>query len=91
MARMQANERFQGLCLVSDRDAGVKYISICDTLPKAVRERLHNSPFNLCAACLEDIARRMANPHGTPYVNLPNIEEYMQTIDIMEQQVREMN
>jgi hypothetical protein len=46
-----ARQRFQGLCLVSDE--GWKFM--CDNFddfPPKIRQRLRNSPFNLCAACV---------------------------------------
>jgi hypothetical protein len=41
----------QVYCLTAN--AGHVWIHVYDTLPAPVRRRLRNSPFNLCAACLE--------------------------------------
>jgi hypothetical protein len=45
-----ARERFQGLCLI--KDEGWKYMDLFDDLSPDIRQRLRDSPFNLCAACI---------------------------------------
>jgi hypothetical protein len=47
---MGNDEIDQVYCLTADD--GRVWIHVFDTLPVAVRRRLRNSPFNLCAACL---------------------------------------
>jgi hypothetical protein len=51
MGAKQIDEIDQVYCLTAD--AGHVWIHTYDTLPVAVRRRLRNSPFNVCAACLE--------------------------------------
>jgi hypothetical protein len=48
---MSTNEtKLQVKCLIGDE--GHIWIKDYDALPPVVRQRLRNSPFNLCAACL---------------------------------------
>lgn len=74
-----ARQRFQGLCLQSTE--GSRWMNLhFDALPPAVRERLRESPFNLCPACVADIA------YGTGMSGSAK-ERMMKAIDIMEEQV----
>jgi len=50
MPKMEASDRFQGLCLQSSK--GQFYMKNFDRLPPEIRERLRESPFNLCTACV---------------------------------------
>lgn len=52
MPKMQANDKFQGLCLEQEEGAGRRYMYLYDEFPPEVRKRLQQSPYNLCAACL---------------------------------------
>lgn len=47
---MSDRNLFQGKCLLSTE--GFRHMPIFDRFPPLVRERLRNSPFNLCAACV---------------------------------------
>jgi hypothetical protein len=49
--KKQNNEIDQVYCLTADQ--GHIWIHAYDSLPLLVRRRLRNSPFNICAACLE--------------------------------------
>lgn len=51
----------QDLCLIGDE--GHLYMYVFDEMPRPVRERLRQSPFNLCCACLCDLSQ-----FGTPTV-----------------------
>jgi hypothetical protein len=59
-------------CLTAD--AGHVWIHCYDWLPRAVRQRLAASPFNICAACLDIEVkeqaqrRREANPTTAAYL-----------------------
>lgn len=46
----------QGICLQSEDGEGARYMRNFDEFPPAVRRRIAASPYNLCAACLCDIA-----------------------------------
>jgi hypothetical protein len=50
-AAVKRTEPTQVKCLTGDD--GHVWIGSYDRLPPKVRQRLRNSPFNLCAACLE--------------------------------------
>lgn len=43
-------QRFQGLCLMQEE--GWMHMDAYDDLPPDIRQRLRDSPFNLCAACV---------------------------------------
>lgn len=58
MSRMEASDRFQGLCLVEM--AGSETIETFDGLPPYARELIRNSSINLCAACVEQAAWHIA-------------------------------
>jgi hypothetical protein len=44
------SQRFQGLCLVNTE--GWAHMDVFDDFPPPIRQRLRDSPFNLCAACI---------------------------------------
>lgn len=73
-----ARQRFQGKCLQSKE--GRIFMDIYDECPSEVKNRLMNSPYNLCVACVRDIA------YGTGMSGSPK-ERMMKAIDIMEEQV----
>ncbi len=54
MPKMQASDKFQGLCLESSQ--GSMFMSYYDVMPPATRELVRNSSFNLCAACVQHMA-----------------------------------
>lgn len=62
---MSNNEtEIQVKCLIGDE--GHVWIHCYDALPAAVRRRLRNSPFNLCAACLEMfVLPKVRNQHSS--------------------------
>ncbi len=66
----------QVACLVNTRD-GWQYMDCYDDFPRPIRERLSNSPYNLCAACVRDGASWMADDE-------PNADHYMARIREME-------
>ena len=43
-------QRFQGKCFVALE--GKDFMYVYDNMPTSVRERLKNSPFNICPACV---------------------------------------
>jgi hypothetical protein len=51
MSAKQNDEIDQVFCMTADE--GHVWIHVYDSLPLTVRRRLRNSPFNVCAACLE--------------------------------------
>jgi hypothetical protein len=70
-------------CLTNDE--GHVWIGSYDELPSAVRQRLRESPFNLCAACLEayvlsEVYRR--------HPNYPRQKALFAAIELMEAEVR---
>ena len=54
MPKSTASDKFQGLCLQAMN--GCQTISSFDGLPSEIREIVRNSSFNLCPACLLDMA-----------------------------------
>lgn len=55
-----------------------------DRLPAAVRRRLAESPFNLCAACLTEEAEYVA---AAQRLKQPTISVYLDVIDMIEQKL----
>lgn len=47
-------DKFQGLCLQSNE--GWQHMNMFDRMPPSLRRRLAYSPFNLCPACVRDVA-----------------------------------
>jgi ferredoxin len=43
-------------CLIKAEGAGKDYISVTDNWPKEARDRIKNSKWNLCAACVAGAA-----------------------------------
>lgn len=66
-------QRFQGKCFQSLE--GWRFMEIFDQFPRAVRERLRASPFNLCAACVEGVRDRLGG-------------DWFQAIEVMEDGIR---
>ena len=70
-------------CFISDE--GHVWISSYDKLPATVRQRLRNSPFNLCAACLMAyVLPKVKRRHP----NLTREKQLFAAVEIMEEQVR---
>lgn len=55
---------------------GWKFMCTFDKLPEDIRRRVRNSPFNLCAACLQIYTYHYGG-------------DFMQAIDYMEARIRE--
>lgn len=51
---------FQGICLQNVE--GWATLGILDLFSRRLRRRLHNSPFNICSACLADVLVRWGIP-----------------------------
>jgi len=45
-------DKFQGFCAVQEDGAGAKYMEYYDSFPRRVRERIRESPVNLCCMCV---------------------------------------
>jgi hypothetical protein len=65
-------------CLTADE--GHVWMGSFDRLPPIVRRRLAQSPFNICAACM-DIEAHRAAPH-------PTVEVYFAVIEAIERRLR---
>jgi len=65
-------------CLTAD--AGHVWIHYYDQLPRAVRQRLASSPFNICAACLVLTVRGQARS--------PTVADYFAMIEVIEKKLR---
>ena len=63
-ARGRDEKGLQVKCLTAD--AGHVWMPSYDSLPPAVRQRLAQSRFNICAACLDIAARSLASKRKTP-------------------------
>ena len=70
-------------CFISDE--GHVWISSYDALPATVRRRLRNSPFNLCAACLEAYVLPKVR---RKYPSYPRERLLLVAIEAMEAEVR---
>jgi hypothetical protein len=81
MARDEIN---QTKCLINT-NGHVWMKDFFDTLPRAARQRLRSSPFNLCPACLvlEVLSKVKAKQRG-----LSHERALLAAIEIMESQVR---
>lgn len=84
MPKIEASDRFQGLCLQSC--PGSEFMVNYDHLPPQVRARSSSSPFNLCAACIEDIAARLADTDNVRWH--PQSRHYLAAIESMENMIR---
>jgi hypothetical protein len=66
-------------------DEGHVWIESYDSLPSAVRQRLRNSPFNLCAACLKSfVLPKVRRQHP----NYTREKALFAAIEVMEAEVR---
>jgi hypothetical protein len=73
--------RFQGKCLQNDE--GWRFMrNFFDELPPPVRMRLAISQYNLCTACVSELARRKAETITPP------LFIYFEVIDQMEEEIR---
>lgn len=70
MPKMEASDRFQGLCLLSSQ--GRLYMRDFDRLPPDIRQRLRESPFNLCTACVMVGTAQDGNMYRT-IINMENL------------------
>jgi hypothetical protein len=66
-------------------DAGHVWIHYYDALPGAVRKRLRESPFNVCAACLTIEAKKAAAARG---LRAPTIAIYLATLASIERMLQ---
>jgi hypothetical protein len=69
-------------CLTAD--AGHVWIHAYDKLPPLVRKRLAESPFNLCAACMDIEAHHVAVDRG---LRRPSLRIYFDTIQAIEREL----
>lgn len=73
-------DRFQGKCLVNAE--GYRFMTgFYDYMPPEAREKLRNSRFNICAACVREEALRLAGD------NFVRIEHYLKAIRNIEAQL----
>jgi hypothetical protein len=76
--RAEVDEAKQVKCLIASE--GHEWMTtFFDKLPKPVRKRLTDSPFNICAACLTEEAQKIARP--------PSITIYFAVIERIERQL----
>jgi hypothetical protein len=71
-------------CLINDE--GHVWISWHDRLPPPVRQRLAESVFNICPACMTIEARRVAAARG---LRQPTIRIYLDLIKAIERKLKE--
>ena len=69
-------------CLTADE--GHVWIHAYDKLPPPVRKRLAESPFNLCAACMDIEAHNIAADRG---LRRPSLRIYFDTIRAIEREL----
>jgi hypothetical protein len=69
-------------------DAGHVWIHYYDRLPSRVRQRLAESPFNICAACLDIEAHAVAAERG---FRRPTLRIYLSVIEAIERDLRSPN
>ena len=81
MRKMEASDKFQGLCLVSYQ--GSDFMLVYDAMPPSVRELVRNSSFNLCAACVRDMAMSQALLQNTTYVSPQHYELAVKEMETM--------
>lgn len=75
-------QRFQGTCLQSTE--GFYWMNTFDALYPEVRERLRNSPFNICTVCVAGMAYKIG---GKKSVKI----KFMEAITRMEEMIRAGN
>lgn len=85
-AQNLANDKFQGMCL--EGVEGHETIRFHDDLPQAVRKALQNSPFNICAACLQDTYWSNPPDQLSDVTENGRIERYLRIIAEMEAAIR---
>jgi hypothetical protein len=83
MPSAKQDEILQVKCLINDE--GHVWIHCYDALPATVRQRLRNSPFNLCAACLEMVVVPKVK---RKYPSLSREQQLLIAIKVMEAEVR---
>jgi hypothetical protein len=82
-AKQNPNDEEQVYCLTADE--GHVWIHTYDTLPVAVRRRLRNSPFNICAACLVAFVLRKVR---AKHPNWSREKLLVAGIEVMEAEIR---
>jgi hypothetical protein len=82
-SKEQIRQVLQVKCLTGDE--GHVWIRSFDELPPAVRQRLRESPFNLCAACLVSFVLPEVNRQHPSY---PRLKALLAAIELMEAEVR---
>jgi hypothetical protein len=67
-------------------DAGHVWIHYYDKLPPRVRQRMANSAFNLCPACMDIEAHNVAAARG---FSRPTISIYLSVIEAIERELQQ--
>lgn len=83
MPKMEASDRFQGLCLESLK--GHEFMDVYDAMPVSIREIFKASSFNICPACLQDQANKIADGEMDNY---PTEKHYRMALSEIEQMIR---
>jgi hypothetical protein len=83
VASLEQSDVLQVKCYTSDE--GHVWIADYDKLPPAVRRRLRESSFNLCAACLEAFVLPEVHRRHPSY---PRQKALFAAIELMEAEVR---
>ena len=83
--RLTDAEARQVKCLTAD--AGHMWMHSYDALPSAVRHRLANSPFNICAACMNIEACRIMDIEACRMVRKPTLAVYFAVIEAIEKEL----
>lgn len=79
----------QTSCLMAEE--GWRYMDIMDDWPVPIRERVRNSRFNICAACVNEKAWDLAREEaGTRWVTNPELRHYLKAIRNVEAEIDEM-
>ena len=81
---MEISDKYQGLCLVDYR--GSETIAQYDKMSPEARQLVRNSSFNICPACIMDIARELAFRRTNDLI--PDLWDYQCAIHRMETQIR---
>ena len=76
--RAEVDEAKQVKCLIAS-EGHMWMTTFFDRLPRPVRKRLTESPFNICAACLTEEAQKIARQ--------PSITIYFAVIERIERQL----
>jgi hypothetical protein len=82
MELRSSHEGRQVKCLTADE--GHVWIHYYDNLPSPVRRRLANGPYNICPACMQGEAHRLAAARGR---RRPATADYFNTIEAIERKL----